>query len=114
MVTVSSSSASLASYLVTGRRDEVAKLAALRGFATGDLSAAFRQEEFRARGTKAAAGFFHCYFAPSPCRLPFAIIPERAQVGGYGGAQLVDRHAVALDRVAGDPRQPVGSHLPRD
>jgi hypothetical protein len=58
--------AKLASYLVTGRRGEIAELAELRGFEAGDLAAAFRQEEFRARGTKAAAGFFHCYIRLAP------------------------------------------------
>ena len=58
--------ARLASYLVKGRRGELAELAVLRGFAAGDPAAAFRQEQFRARGTKAAAGFFHCYVRLAP------------------------------------------------
>jgi hypothetical protein len=58
--------AKLASYLVKGRRGEIAELAMLRGFAAGDVAAAFRHEEHRARGTKAAAGFFHCYIRLAP------------------------------------------------
>lgn len=58
--------ARLASYLAKGRRGELAELAVLRGFAAGDPAAAFRQEQLRARGTKAAAGFFHCYIRLAP------------------------------------------------
>lgn len=38
----------------------------MRGFAAGELTAAFRHEQFRVRGTKAAAGFFHCYVRLAP------------------------------------------------
>jgi MobA/VirD2-like, nuclease domain len=58
--------AKLASYLVTGGHGETAELAVMRGFAAGDLAAAFRQEQLRVRGTKAAAGFFHCYIRLAP------------------------------------------------
>jgi hypothetical protein len=58
--------AKLASYLVKGRRGEIAELVMLRGFEASDLQAAFRQEEFRVLGTKAAAGFFHCYIRLAP------------------------------------------------
>jgi hypothetical protein len=58
--------AKLASYLVKGRCGETAELAELRGFEAGDLATAFRHEELRARGTKAGAGFFHCYIRLAP------------------------------------------------
>jgi hypothetical protein len=58
--------AKLARYLVTGQRGELAELAELRGFEAGDLVTAFRHEEFRARGTNATAGFFHCYIRLAP------------------------------------------------
>lgn len=56
----------LASYLVTGHRGEIAELVMLRGFAAADLVTAFRLEELRILGTKAAAGFFHCYIRLAP------------------------------------------------
>jgi relaxase-like protein len=53
--------AKLASYLVAGHHGELAELVLLRGFAAADPATAFRLEELRILGTKAAAGFFHCY-----------------------------------------------------
>lgn len=58
--------AKLAGYLVKARRGEIAELAELRGFASADLAMAFRAEQLRAFGTKAAAGFFHCYVRLAP------------------------------------------------
>lgn len=56
----------LASYLVTGHRGEIAELVLLRGFASSDPAIAFRLEELRSLGTKAKAGFFHCYIRLAP------------------------------------------------
>lgn len=56
----------LASYLVTGHRGEIAELVMLRGFAAADPATAFRLEELQILGTKAAAGFFHCYIRLAP------------------------------------------------
>jgi Relaxase/Mobilisation nuclease domain len=56
----------LASYLVTGHHGEIAELVMLRGFAGTDPATAFRLEELRIIGTKAAAGFFHCYVRLAP------------------------------------------------
>ena len=56
----------LASYLVTGHRGEIAEFVLMRGFASSDPVTAFELEELRSLGTKAKAGFFHCYIRLAP------------------------------------------------
>lgn len=49
----------LAAYLVTGEHGERAELLDMRGFATNDIHAAFRDIENAKKATKADAAFFH-------------------------------------------------------
>src|SRR2546423_4523466 len=49
----------LAAYLVTGEHGERAELLDMRGFATNDIHAAFRDIEEAKKATKADAAFFH-------------------------------------------------------
>lgn len=80
----------LASYLVTGHHGEFAELVMLRGCAGADLATAFRLEELRILGTKAAAGFFHCYIRLAPgerlTRRQWLDVGDRAeQALGFAG-----------------------------